>query len=69
MLFLLIDNLIDKAKAAGAIGAKVCGAGGGGCLFCYAPPETVPAVQKALTSNGAELLEFTIDNQGLLSNQ
>ena len=64
-----IDNLIDKAKEAGAIGAKVCGAGGGGCLFCYASPEAVPAVQNALTSNGAQLLEFKIDNKGLLSNQ
>ncbi|HIE72475.1 MAG TPA: hypothetical protein EYP98_21205, partial [Planctomycetes bacterium] len=35
-----MSNLIDKAKAAGALGAKVCGAGGGGCLFCYAQPET-----------------------------
>jgi D-glycero-alpha-D-manno-heptose-7-phosphate kinase len=64
-----IDDLIDKAKAAGALGAKVCGAGGGGCLFCYAQPETIPAVRKALTSNGAQLLQFKIDNQGLLSNQ
>ena len=33
-----IDDLIARAKAAGATAAKVCGAGGGGCLFCYGPP-------------------------------
>ena len=34
-----IDDLIARATAAGATAAKVCGAGGGGCLFCYGPPE------------------------------
>ena len=33
-----IDALIARAAAAGATAAKVCGAGGGGCLFCYGPP-------------------------------
>ena len=33
-----IDDLIARATAAGATAAKVCGAGGGGCLFCYGPP-------------------------------
>ena len=34
-----IDGLIDAATAAGARAAKVCGAGGGGCLVCYADPD------------------------------
>ena len=34
-----IDDLIARAGAAGAVAAKVCGAGGGGCLFCYGPPQ------------------------------
>ena len=29
-----IESLIARAMAAGAKAAKVCGAGGGGCLFC-----------------------------------
>ena len=33
-----IDDLIARASAPGATAAKVCGAGGGGCLFCYGPP-------------------------------
>ena len=39
-----IDDLIARALAAGAHAAKVCGAGGGGCLFCLAPPEQAAAV-------------------------
>ena len=33
-----IDDLIARAEAAGATAAKVCGAGGGGCLVAMAPP-------------------------------
>jgi D-glycero-alpha-D-manno-heptose-7-phosphate kinase len=60
-----IDRMIDAAAAAGALGAKVCGAGGGGCLFCFAEPPDVPAVRAALASSGAELLDFHIEAQGL----
>ena len=60
-----IDDLIARALAAGAQAAKVCGAGGGGCLFCLAPPAKVPAVREALAAGGARLLDFTIDSDGL----
>jgi D-glycero-alpha-D-manno-heptose-7-phosphate kinase len=33
-----IEQLIGLATRAGATAAKVCGAGGGGCLFSYGPP-------------------------------
>jgi D-glycero-alpha-D-manno-heptose-7-phosphate kinase len=61
-----IDELIASAASAGARAAKVCGAGGGGCLFCLADPADVPAVQKALTDAGATLLEYYIETTGLL---
>jgi D-glycero-alpha-D-manno-heptose-7-phosphate kinase len=60
-----IDDLIARARAAGAQGAKVCGAGGGGCLFCLAPPQRIPAVREALAAGGARLLDFRIDTVGL----
>ncbi len=60
-----IDALIRDAFAAGARAAKVCGAGGGGCLFCLADPEHVPAVRNALSSGGARLLDFHIETDGL----
>jgi D-glycero-alpha-D-manno-heptose-7-phosphate kinase len=61
----IIDELIAGASSAGARAAKVCGAGGGGCLFCLADPEDVPAVQQALSSRGARLLDFRIETDGL----
>jgi D-glycero-alpha-D-manno-heptose-7-phosphate kinase len=60
-----IEALIAGALAAGASAAKVCGAGGGGCLFCLVPPASVPAVREALASGGARLLDFRIEPTGL----
>jgi D-glycero-alpha-D-manno-heptose-7-phosphate kinase len=60
-----IDTLIASAFAAGARAAKVCGAGGGGCLFCLAEPRDVPAVRHALLSGGARVLEYRIETEGL----
>ena len=60
-----IDDLVARASAAGATGAKVCGAGGGGCLFCYGPPARREAIEQALVAGGARLLSFRIDVDGL----
>ena len=50
---------------AGATAAKVCGAGGGGCLFCYGPPDRRGAIREALAAGGARLLDFRIERHGL----
>jgi D-glycero-alpha-D-manno-heptose-7-phosphate kinase len=60
-----IDTMIDAAVAAGADAGKVCGAGGGGCVFCVAPPSRLPAVRQALAAQGARLLEFRVETDGL----
>jgi D-glycero-alpha-D-manno-heptose-7-phosphate kinase len=60
-----IEALIARALAAGAAAAKVCGAGGGGCLFCYGPPERAGAIRAALADGGARLLDFRIERDGL----
>ena len=61
-----IDAMLDAARHAGALAGKVCGAGGGGCLFCFGQPEAVPAIRDALASAGAKLLDFRIEEQGLI---
>jgi D-glycero-alpha-D-manno-heptose-7-phosphate kinase len=61
-----IDDLVARAHGAGASGAKVCGAGGGGCLFCYGPPEHRDRIGDALATGGARLLPFRIERQGLV---
>ena len=60
-----IDQLIARATAAGAKAAKVCGAGGGGCMFCLTEPGALAAVREALADGGARLLDFRIETTGL----
>jgi D-glycero-alpha-D-manno-heptose-7-phosphate kinase len=60
-----IETLIARATAAGATAAKVCGAGGGGCLFCYGPPSAKSAIAAALTEGGARVLPFHFESEGL----
>jgi D-glycero-alpha-D-manno-heptose-7-phosphate kinase len=60
-----IDALIRRALTAGAEAAKVCGAGGGGCLFCLVPPDKREAVREALAEGDARVLDFTVELDGL----
>ncbi len=60
-----IEDLIARATGAGATGAKVCGAGGGGCLFCYGSPEAREAIASALAEGGARILDYRIETEGL----
>jgi D-glycero-alpha-D-manno-heptose-7-phosphate kinase len=43
-----VDALYERARAAGAIGGKLTGAGGGGFLLLFAPPEQHPDIIEAL---------------------
>jgi D-glycero-alpha-D-manno-heptose-7-phosphate kinase len=61
-----IEQLIARATAAGATAAKVCGAGGGGCLFCYGPPERRDEISAALAAGGARILDYTFEHHGLV---
>ena len=60
-----IDHLLARAREAGATAGKVCGAGGGGCLFCLTEPEKRNPVADALVQGGAQVLPFEIDRTGL----
>jgi len=60
-----IDSLIARAMASGAKAAKVCGAGGGGCLFCIVAPDDAAAVRETLADAGARILDFRVETTGL----
>lgn len=57
-----IDDLYNTAKAAGAIGGKITGAGGGGFLLLYCHPQQRDQVRVAL-SNLPEL-PFRLESSG-----
>jgi D-glycero-alpha-D-manno-heptose-7-phosphate kinase len=43
-----VDDLYERARAAGAVGGKLTGAGGGGFLLLFVPPENHADVRDAL---------------------
>jgi len=43
-----IDEIYDSARRNGAIGGKLCGAGGGGFILLFVPPENQLKVMEAL---------------------
>ena len=59
-----IDDLLRGAAAAGATAGKVCGAGGGGCLFCYGPPDREASIAAALTQAAPACWTFTSRPKG-----
>ncbi|HSE47708.1 MAG TPA: hypothetical protein VLA96_00710 [Terriglobales bacterium] len=61
----LIDKLIAAALASGASAAKVCGAGGGGCVVFLAPPEKRHRVAEAVQRAGARILPFRVARDGV----
>ena len=61
----LIDALVDLGCKAGAQAAKVCGAGGGGCLLFLVDPTDAQAVRRTVAEAGATVLEMEIDVNGL----
>ncbi len=60
-----IDRLIRIAQRAGSAGAKVCGAGGGGCVFFLAERGSKDRVSRALQDAGAEVLPVKVATRGV----
>jgi D-glycero-alpha-D-manno-heptose-7-phosphate kinase len=64
-----MNDLIEKAIANGAIAAKVCGAGGGGCIAFFCEEGKRTDVETALAqAEGTEVLDWRIYQQGLTIN-
>jgi D-glycero-alpha-D-manno-heptose-7-phosphate kinase len=61
-----MDALVAKALANGAVAAKVCGAGGGGCIAFLCAEGRKAEVERALLAEpGAEILKWTVAREGL----
>jgi mevalonate kinase len=61
-----IEKIIGICFRCGALGAKITGAGGGGCILVLARPETIPSLNAAL--NDLNLCSEAIDiaNKGII---
>jgi len=61
----LIDRLIASARRSGAEAAKVCGAGGGGCVFFLVKPEAKAKVAATIASEGGTVLNAAVAPRGV----
>ncbi len=57
-----LDWMYEAARRAGAIGGKICGAGGGGFLLLFVEPDRQSAVRKALSKYLC--VPFRFENDG-----
>jgi D-glycero-alpha-D-manno-heptose-7-phosphate kinase len=65
-----MDKLVEKAMQSGAEAAKVCGAGGGGCIAFFCQEGRRKDVESALAAEqGVEILTWKIDPKGLIVRQ
>jgi len=60
-----MDRLIRSARKNGALSAKVCGAGGGGCVAFFVKEGRKGRVVEALKKQGAQVLDFRFVKRGL----
>jgi D-glycero-alpha-D-manno-heptose-7-phosphate kinase len=61
----LIDRLVAATRRAGAAGAKVCGAGGGGCVIFLVEAGSKAAVSAVIEREGATVLPVEVAPHGV----
>jgi mevalonate kinase len=59
-----LSRLVLAARTAGAFGAKLTGAGGGGCMVALAPKGLRQRVAKAIEESNARAIVTGIDTEG-----
>lgn len=64
--FPALDAAVARARRAGALGGKLCGAGGGGCLVMLAADGKREAVERVLGGAGFRLMPFRVARRGLV---
>jgi D-glycero-alpha-D-manno-heptose-7-phosphate kinase len=60
-----IDEIIAIARSLGARAAKVCGAGGGGCLVLTVPEGQRQKIQSGLREHRVQVLDYGIARDGV----
>ncbi len=70
---LFVEEIYDEARDAGALGGKLLGAGGGGFMLLFVPPEARDAVRRRLSrlihvpfsfeSSGSQIIFYDADEE------
>jgi len=62
-----IDNIYMQVKESGAIGGKITGAGGGGCMVFFAKSNKEHLIVDTLTKLGSQVIDFSFEMDGLVT--
>lgn len=62
-----IDALLTVAESEGVLGAKACGAGGGGCIVILCEPDREHLVRRQVEDLGGTCIDFNFDYEGLVA--
>jgi len=62
-----IERMIDAAMNAGALGAKINGSGGGGCMFAYSPNNAENVVEAINSVDGKAQIVFSDEGSKFLN--
>lgn len=60
-----LSRLVYASRTAGAFGAKITGAGRGGCMLAITPDENVKKVSQAIAKHDAKVLNTAFSDSGL----
>ena len=60
-----MDRMIRAARRKGALAAKVCGAGGGGCVAFFVKPGSKSYIEQEISKTGGHILNFRFVRRGL----
>ncbi len=60
-----LDELIEAALKAGALGAKLSGSGGGGCMIALCEPGDEVKVAQAINKEGGEAYVTKVADKGV----
>ena len=60
-----VDEIYSRARAAGALGGKLVGAGGGGFLLLFCDFARRAQVAKSLQASGGSVMDFSLESAGL----
>ncbi|MEM1554657.1 MAG: hypothetical protein QXJ72_07230 [Thermoproteota archaeon] len=63
-----LDDLIEAARNAGALGAKLSGSGGGGVMMALCKPEDLLKVAESIRKAGGDPIITTVAKEGLRIN-
>jgi len=60
-----LDKLIHAAREAGSYGAKLTGAGGGGCMIALSPPKRTKQIIEAIEKAGGKAFAVKASDEGV----